>query len=199
MQNRLLNMLIPQARSQTLEAELAETSAQLQQLQVMQTALKTKNQLLEKLVQLNKQADMKSVPEMAHANAVRHALVHLTYCKMLVILSNMSLIMQQHHSSLTHQLEIILLQTVEDLYKQRGFKTVAEPILSSRLTAPALRLTIWETGEQYIPLEQIGKLSMQEFAKTYCVRLPLVCYSNQYITQSYCIRLPVVCHHLCAE
>ena len=140
----------------------------------MQTALKTKNQLLEKLVQLNKQADMKSVPEMAHANAVRHALVHLTYRKVLFTTSNVSCIMQQHHACLTHHLETSLVQTVEDLFKQRGFKTVAEPVLSSRLTEPALRLTIWETGEQYIPLEQIGKLSMQEFAKTYCVRLPLI-------------------------
>ena len=57
-------------RTQALEAELAQTSAQLQQLQALQASLRTKNQLLEKLLHLNKQADFKSSPELPQSSAV---------------------------------------------------------------------------------------------------------------------------------
>ncbi len=57
-------------RTQALEAELAQTSAQLQQLQALQASLRTKNQLLEKLRHLNKQADFKSFPELPQNRAV---------------------------------------------------------------------------------------------------------------------------------
>ena len=59
-----------QERAETLEMELAKTSAQLKQLQIMQTAVMTKNQLLEKLLRLNKQADLKSVLELPTSVAV---------------------------------------------------------------------------------------------------------------------------------
>jgi len=66
-------LLIPtdvQERTQALEAELAQTSAQLQQLQALQASLRTKNQLLEKLLHLNKQADFKASPELPQSSAV---------------------------------------------------------------------------------------------------------------------------------
>ncbi|DBB00508.1 hypothetical protein WJX82_001772 [Trebouxia sp. C0006] len=113
-------------RTQALEAELAQTSAQLQQLQALQASLRTKNQLLEKLRHLNKQADFKSFPELPQNRA-----------------------------------------TVLDLYKQRGFKTVPEPMLAVMQTLPALRLTIRKGGEELIPVQDIGKLALQEVAKLY--------------------------------
>ncbi len=62
-----------------------------------------------------------------------------------------------------------LLQTVLDLYKQRGFKTVPDPVPATVQSVPALRLTIWENGEQMIPVLDIGKLALQDFAKLYTV------------------------------
>lgn len=59
-----------QERTQALEAELAQSSAQLQQLQALQTSLRTKNQLLEKLLHLNKQADFKASPELPQRSVV---------------------------------------------------------------------------------------------------------------------------------
>ncbi|DBA78406.1 TPA: hypothetical protein ACH3X2_007903 [Trebouxia sp. C0005] len=115
-----------QERTQALEAELAQSSAQLQQLQALQTSLRTKNQLLEKLLHLNKQADFKASPELPQRSV-----------------------------------------TVLDLYKQRGFKTVPEPMLAVMQTLPALRLTIWDGGEEMIPVQDVGKLGLQEVAKLY--------------------------------
>lgn len=59
-----------QERTASLQAELAKTSAQLQELQALQTSLKTKNQLLTKLVDMNMQAEFKSCPEPPATNAV---------------------------------------------------------------------------------------------------------------------------------
>ena len=59
-----------QERTLALEAELAQSSAQLQQLQALQTSLTTRNQLLEKLLRLNKQAEFKSRPEVPQSSAV---------------------------------------------------------------------------------------------------------------------------------
>lgn len=42
-------------KSQTLEAELAETKAQLEELKARQKQLETRNTLLEKIMQFNKQ------------------------------------------------------------------------------------------------------------------------------------------------
>ena len=64
---------------------------------------------------------------------------------------------------------LCLCQTVLDLYKQRGFKTVPEPMLAAKETLPALRLTIWEGGDELIPVQDIGKLALQEVAKLYTV------------------------------
>ncbi len=64
---------------------------------------------------------------------------------------------------------LCLWQTVLGLYKQRGFKTVPEPMLAVMQTLPALRLTIWEGGEELIPVQDIGKLALQEVAKLYTV------------------------------
>ena len=68
-----------------------------------------------------------------------------------------------------HSPTLCLCQTVLDLYKQRGFKTVPEPMLAVMQTLPALRLTIWEGGEELIPVQDIGKLALQEVAKLYTV------------------------------
>lgn len=64
---------------------------------------------------------------------------------------------------------LCLCQTVLDLYKQRGFKTVPEPMLAVMQTLPALRLTIWDGGEEMIPVQDVGKLGLQEVAKLYTV------------------------------
>ena len=60
-------------------------------------------------------------------------------------------------------------QTPLDLYKQRGFKTLTDPVLAINQATPTLRLTVWETGEQFIPVQQIGKLGLGEFSKLYTV------------------------------
>ena len=52
-----------QARTETLEAALLQSAAELRHVQAMQTALRLRNQLLEKMVQLNKQAEPKSLPD----------------------------------------------------------------------------------------------------------------------------------------
>ncbi len=77
-----LKLLVPtdvQERTQALEAELAQASAQLQQLQAVQASLSTKNQLLEKLLNLHKQANFKSSPELPQSSAVSfstHSILH---------------------------------------------------------------------------------------------------------------------------
>lgn len=68
-----------------------------------------------------------------------------------------------------HSSTLCLYQTVLHLYKQRGFKTVPEPMLAVMQTPPALRLTIWEGGEELTPVQDIGKLGLQEVAKLYTV------------------------------
>jgi len=55
------------------------------------------------------------------------------------------------------------------LYKQEDFKTVPEPVLAVLETLPALRLTIWEGAEELMPVQDIGKLVLQEVAKLYTV------------------------------
>ena len=64
------------------------------------------------------------------------------------------------------------MQTVQDLYKQRGFKTVSDPVFAASQAEPALRLTIWEGKEQVMPVKQIGKLGLQEFSRMYTVQIP---------------------------
>ena len=59
-----------QARASSLEAQLEQATAQLQELEVLQEAHRVKIKLLEKLVHLNKQSDMKSVHELPPAEAV---------------------------------------------------------------------------------------------------------------------------------
>lgn len=59
-----------QARASSLEAQLEHASEQLRQLQLLQEAHRTKIKLLEKLVHLNKQADMKSVHSLPSNQAV---------------------------------------------------------------------------------------------------------------------------------
>ena len=70
---------------------------------------------------------------------------------------------------LFHSSTLCLYQTVLDLYKQRGFKAVPEPMLAVMQTLPALRQTIREGGEELIPVQDIGKLALQEVAKLYTV------------------------------
>ena len=61
------------------------------------------------------------------------------------------------------------MQTVQAMYKQRGCDGVSDPILAASETVPALRLTVWKSGEQLIPVQQIGQLGLQEFSKIYIV------------------------------
>jgi len=42
-------------------------------------------------------------------------------------------------------------------------------MLAVMQTLPALRLTIWEGGEELIPVQDIGKLALQEVAELYTV------------------------------
>ena len=44
-----------------------------------------------------------------------------------------------------------------------------EPVLAVLETLPALRLTIWEGAEELMPVQDIGKLALQEVAKLYTV------------------------------
>ena len=59
--------------------------------------------------------------------------------------------------------------TALDFYKQEDFTTVPEPVLAVLETLPALRLTIWEGAEVLMPVQDIGKLALQEVAKLYTV------------------------------
>ena len=59
-----------QARASSLEAQLEHASEQLRQLQLLQEAHRTKIKLLEKLVHLNKQADIRSVHGVPSTQAV---------------------------------------------------------------------------------------------------------------------------------
>ena len=64
---------------------------------------------------------------------------------------------------------LCLWQTVLDLYKQQGFKTVPDPMLAAMQSVPALRLTIWEDEELMVPVQDIGKMALQDVAKLYSV------------------------------
>ena len=58
---------------------------------------------------------------------------------------------------------------MQDLYKQRGFNRLMDPLFAASQTVPTLRLTIWETGEQLIPVQEIGQLGLQSFCQIYRV------------------------------
>ena len=70
---RLTKHMPLQAQAQTLEQELAHTAAQLEQVHKVKAALESKNQLLERLLQMTKKADMRSCPELPTTDAVSHA------------------------------------------------------------------------------------------------------------------------------
>lgn len=133
----------------------------------MQTAINAKNQMLTKLLQLNEQAQPSAVG-LPQSTAVRfndlqpaeacHDVEHKSICPY----SLMTTIDCTMHT----------LQTVQDLYKQRGFKSSPDPVFAANFTEPALRLTIWETGEQFMSIQQIGQLELQEFSKVYTVGWP---------------------------
>ena len=72
---------------------------------------------------------------------------------------------------------LIAMQTVRDLCKQRGFRHVPDPMFASSQTLPALRLSAWGTGDHFMPVQQIGQLSLPDFAKIYTVSLPLLLVS----------------------
>ncbi|DBA95502.1 TPA: hypothetical protein ACH3X3_013360 [Trebouxia sp. C0006] len=113
-------------RASTLEAQLDQISTQLRELQDVQTRLQTRNILLEKLVELNKQAGPPSGPSVLPDNA-----------------------------------------TVTDLYRSRGFKAVPDPLLAMTRNVSALSLTVRRDVAQLIPVQDVGKLSLREFAKIY--------------------------------
>lgn len=64
---------------------------------------------------------------------------------------------------------LCLWQTVLDLFKQQGFKTVPEPMLAALQSVPALRLTIWEDQELMVPVQDIKKMALKDVAKLYSV------------------------------
>jgi len=68
-----------------------------------------------------------------------------------------------------------MLQTVTDLYKSRGFKAVPDPLLAMTRNVSALSLTVRRDVAQLIPVQDVGKLSLREFAKIYTVRTRLHC------------------------
>ena len=69
----------------------------------------------------------------------------------------------------------LMLQTVTDLYKSRGFKAVPDPLLAMTRNVSALSLTVRRDVAQLIPVQDVGKLSLREFAKIYTVRTRLQC------------------------
>ena len=56
-----------------------------------------------------------------------------------------------------------------DLYKQQGFETVADPLIIPIQNAPYLRLTIWQTAAQMIPVQGAGKLALHDVANIHTV------------------------------
>lgn len=156
-----------QERTESLERELASTSAQLTQLQSMQTAINAKNQMLTKLLQLNGQTDQRSAVELPKSFSVRYIeLQPAEACHDIMHASTCPCSLRTPIDCITHTL-----QTVQDLYKQRGFKSSPDPVFAANLTEPALRLTVWETGEQHMSIHQIGQLELQEFSKVYTVSM----------------------------
>ena len=77
-----------------------------------------------------------------------------------------------------HYTDMSFVQTVLDIYKQRGFKNVFEPLLAGMPSRPALRLTIWEGEEQLIPVQDVGKLALRDVAQIYTVSLAVVLSVN---------------------
>jgi len=82
----------------------------------------------------------------------------------------------------------LMLQTVTDLYKSRGFKAVHDPLLAMTRNVSALSLTVRRDVAQLIPVQDVGKLSLREFAKIYTVRMRLhciVCHEHPVIPVSF--------------
>jgi len=68
-----------QEKSHTLEAQLAETTAQLQELKDRQKPLEARNALLEKLMQLNKRSLQTPVASTPSGEEARSLLAHLQH------------------------------------------------------------------------------------------------------------------------
>lgn len=65
------------------------------------------------------------------------------------------------------------MQAFPDICEERGFTFVPDPLMALLSQVPSLKLTIWEDREESIPVKQIGKLSLQQFAELYSVSTPV--------------------------
>ena len=63
----------------------------------------------------------------------------------------------------------ISLQELPDLSKMWGPEGPPGPFPASVATVPTLKLTICKDKEQVIPVKEVGKLSLPDFAKLYTV------------------------------
>ena len=68
----------------------------------------------------------------------------------------------------------VLLQTVLDLYKSRGCTKVVDPLLVGMEGSSTVTFSIWQEDEQAMPIQDVGQLPLQEFAKMYTVSLLLL-------------------------
>ena len=144
------------ARAEGAEAQLAVTSAELQELQNKQKALQARNSLLEKIVQLEQPQHQQQQP--AETQALFPAPV--------------SFMNMQNRSPTTHKSNLakaLYLQDFQDLRKVCGFKDLPGPAAKLLATQKAVKLTVHPDKEQIIHLEDFAKISLNTLAKIYTV------------------------------
>ena len=134
-----------------MESQLLETTTQLKELKEKQKSLEARNALLEKLTKLNQQTAQAEAPRPAIADEVRYLLVPDVFAQQPLTPHGATGLMQAE----------VYMQVLPKPDTPNGWSAVAQ--------SPSLQMTIWPDREETILVQDIGKLSLPEFAKMYSV------------------------------
>lgn len=148
------------ALAQDAEAQMAVTSAELQELQNKQKVLEARNNLLEKVVQLGQtQQQQQQQPDITPSQTA--------------VVSEMTQSYRMECATFNIVVRLIILQGVPDLKKTCGFEELPGPAAKLLASNPGVRLTLFPHQEQLLELKEIACMSLRDIAKIYTVCLQI--------------------------
>ena len=168
------------AREEGAEAQLAVSSAELQDLLSKQKGLEARNALLEKIVQLGPKQQQQQPKSDAVCSPSVSTLCY-TRCHYLTILCYAT---------------AMPVQEVQDLRTPCGFKDLPGPTAKYLASTQAVKLTIDQDREQIIELHEILAMPFKDFARLYTVSLQDA-YKTACCTSPLCFYCCCSCCFLC--
>ena len=60
-----------------------------------------------------------------------------------------------------------ILQALQDIWREHGLES--DPLLARLSQIPSLTLTIWDSGPTSVPCQDLGNMTLTEFAELYSV------------------------------